>query len=429
MFNDIDGNALIAWTDIGIGARLAIAAHSALPSRKGEEWSRVYWSMYMLDHTYGASFSMPRAFSSQILGPPYPQSIPPPAQLSQETYLSSTFEDASAFGVDTFHLQLLTIWGNTMDFVRGMRDNEKVQVWSETGPYSGPYHKIICEMYDIEARAGDSHRLRNTGLTGRSPTELQTHRGYWAPWMAMQILIHTIQALIHHPFLHIINRRNNNTRRPPSFLQHTVDQALLHSSWVAKFIKFCAEKEFEINDPFIAHLASIAATVLMFFFDASDPSLTEQTAHGFETCYEFVQRMSKSWPHLANTIHKLDTLQRSRKPRFTPDSSVQASLLWSLFDYSSSTTPATSQDLPEPTVELNVNTQFLSSLDSIRTDRDKPRNQEQGFLPQETTHAQQSLPYIDASGFDQPFDIFNADWFTDMNMHDLGHGFWNDFGQ
>ncbi|KAL6702381.1 hypothetical protein ACN47E_002347 [Coniothyrium glycines] len=427
----ICGDKINAWTDIGVAARLAIATHAATPNYQSEEWSRAYWTLYALDHTYGASFSMVRAFSSKLSSPAYPRSSPPPSQVSQETYVTSMSEVTSTFGIDTFFLQLLTIWGHTIDFVRKIKDNEVVQVWLETGSYSGPYHKIMSEIYDIEMRAGESHRLRHTGLIERSSAELKANRSYWAPWMAMQVLIHAVQASIHHPFLHIIKGQNDKTRGPPSFLQHMVDQALLHSSWIAKFINFCAEKDFKIYDPFIAHLVSIAATALMFFLDANDSSLAQQASYGYKTCYEFVQDLSMHWPHLRNTLHKLDALHKCKTDQFAPGASVQGSLLWSLFDYSSSTTPIMAQSHSEPTVELNVNTQFLSPLNSMPADGSEPLSSHDCHSsPSGGTNTAQFLCVdMETNSFDQSFDLFNPDWLNELNTHSLGDGFWSDFGQ
>ena len=89
--------------------------------------------------------------------------------------------------------------------------------------------------------------------------------------------------------------------RPPSFLQHTVDQMLLHSSWVVNFISLCDEKDFAVNDPFMAHLASITATAFVFLFNAKDLDLAEKARQSFDRCYSFVKNSSSTWNHLTNT--------------------------------------------------------------------------------------------------------------------------------
>jgi hypothetical protein len=249
----------------------------------------------------------------------------------------------------------------------------------------------------------------------------------------MQILYHAIQALINHPFLHIVRGRGDQARRPPSFLQHTVDQALLHSSWIAKIISLCEKKNFRLNDPFLAHLASVGATALMFFLDSGDAQLVAQADFGFKTCYRFVQRLSTTWPHLQNTVQKLDILQSSRQHRTSESStssacSVQATLLWRLLDYSSSTAPTPPHETFTGTVELGTNTQFLSPLDSVDTE---PVDCTTFDTHQRSASVQAAADVsaeriANAKPLDE-FNIFSADMFGDFQATSFDPGFWSDF--
>jgi hypothetical protein len=247
------------------------------------------------------------AFPSEVGLPNYPQSHPIPQVRSTRPSLelgqsgnSAQPENVPNMGIDACYLRLLSIWGHAMTFLQFVKDNEYPAVWSETGPYQ----KIVAELYDFETSIGHAYRLRNARLDERSSADLEIHRGYWAPWLTMQLLCHSLQVLIHHPFLHLAKRRTEHTMRPPSFSQRTVDQMLLHSGWVTNFLIFCDERSFEINDPFIAHLASIIATGYLFFLTASNTDLVQQANRGFDTCYRFVKRSAAVWAHLKNTVSR-----------------------------------------------------------------------------------------------------------------------------
>lgn len=249
----------------------------------------------------------------------------------------------------------------------------------------------------------------------------------------IQILYHVIQALINHPLLHIVRKRGDRAKRPPSFLQHTVDQTLLHSSWIAKIIRPCEDEGFGLNDPFVTHLTSVAAATLMFFLDSSDDQLASQATFGFNTCYAFVKKLSKQWPHLRNTIQKLDVLQTSRSQQPTMGGrsytrSVQATLLWSLLDYSSSTTPTPIQETSSGTVELNAGTQFLSPLDSMQTQPMSctPVNKSQSTRDGHTATDTNPDETMDANAFNES-DIFGVDMFADFEANGVDAGFWTDF--
>lgn len=237
--------------------------------------------------------------------PNYPQSHPIPQigspsaaiEPSQNNRLAQS-ESVTTVGIDLCCSRLLSVWGHAMTFLRSVKDAESSAVWSE----NGLYQKIVAQLYNFETTVGQAHRLRNTRFAERSSAELESDRGYWAPWLMMQFLYHAVQVLINHPFLHLAKRREDHTIRPPSFLQHTFDQMLLHSSWVTNCIDLCDEKNFEINDPFIAHLASVTATGYLFSLNADNLDLAQQARRGFDTCYSFIERLTAVWAHLNNTV-------------------------------------------------------------------------------------------------------------------------------
>jgi len=301
----LEGNNVAAWLDIGIAARMAISTNKSSKNPNSCDWDRLCWSIYSLDRIYGASFSMAYAIPTVSGLPDYPQSHPIPqvgatvaAVQSENENSPAQQENGPELGIDACCIRLLSVWGHAMDFLRDVKDGKGLAIWSE----NGPYQKILAQLYTFEKNIGQAHRIQNTRPAEHSPAELESYRGYWAPWMTMQFLYHAVQVLINHPFLHLTKRRQDCGFQPPSFLQHTVDQMILHSSWVISFIKLCDEKNFRINDPFVAHLVSITATGYLFSSNASDADLAQRSHDGFDLCYGFVKQSSIVWTHLKNTV-------------------------------------------------------------------------------------------------------------------------------
>lgn len=429
-YKSTESRTQTASDDIGFGIRRAIAAYRELSGAKSDEWLRAFWCFWALDRMFCSSFSMNTTFPMQAASPPYMASTLLSNYVQEDARLLAEVKQEGAIGIEAFVLLLLNVWAQAMDFARTVQSGDCKCPWSA----NSPYQKVISEIYDIEIRACDTFRLRHAKPSERSIAQLNFERQFWAKWFLMQILYHAIQVLINHPFLHIVRSPGDHTKRPPSFLQHTVDQTLLHASWIAKFIGLCEEKEFELKDPFISHLGAVAATALMFFIDSNDEQLASQATFGFDTCYAFVQKASMWWPHLRNTVQKLDVLQASRNQQPStigqPHSrSAQTTLLWSLLDYSSSTVPIPLRNMSSGVIELSARTQFLSPLDSVHSQRMS------GASPREDQPLASIRPGTDgnadavlnANPFDD-LDIFNPDMFVDFQAPAFDNGFWTDFG-
>lgn len=296
---------MAAWMDIGIAGRLAISLCRFTTIRPSEDLARACWSAFVLDRIYGSSFSMAFAIPTEALLPECPTSHPVPQSRQASVNAdragarsSSQPEGVVDIGIDACCFRLLSIWGQTTNYIQSIKEAKAANAW----PGTEAYQAIINLLYKFEMSIGFTHRIRNLRLYDRSFAQLESERGYWGPWFAMQFLYHSTQALINHPFLHLMKSRKDRSVRPPSFLQHTVDQILLHSSWLTKFVHFLDKKSFHINDPFLAHLISITATGHLFFLNSEDRGVAQQAQDGFNTCYGFVKEISNAWPHLKNTV-------------------------------------------------------------------------------------------------------------------------------
>lgn len=431
-----EGQKIAAWVHIGIGARLAFAANQSAPSNRTEGWARACWSLYVLDRTYGASFSMTPAFPNEVGFPNCPPSHPIPqvrgvstSSDAHQARQSPAPEGDARTDIDASCFLMLSIWDHTMRFLQKIRANEPFIMWSE----DSQYQKLWARFYDFEIAIGRVHRVKNVRPDARSAAELESERGYWAPWLTMHLLYHSVQVLINHPFLHLAKKQKDQAARPPSFLQRTVDQMLLHSGWVTRLLNLFDEKEFTIHDPFVAHLASVVATSFIVFLNANDASLAQQANQGFDTCYNFIKRFVPTWPHVRNTIRKLDILKTSISNQSAVNSTttaplVQASLLWSLFDYSSSTTLTPLLDMSSSTVEFSTTTQFLSPIESVTTPQAR-----QGSIAEmvqaEPTGIDPNIPNSTESIFENDISLFDPILLADIHTSNFGDDFYGDFGQ
>lgn len=200
------------------------------------EWSRACWSLYILDLVYNSGFSTIRAFPEDFdlddypRSPPVPETrdLPDPSDMQPYNGLDQ-LQSAASTDIDACCLCLLSVWSHALICLQDMRYSRYQVVWSE---HEG-YQELLIRLSRFEMSMAQPHRLRKVKVYERSSLQLEAGRGYWASWLNMQFLYHTIQATINHPFLHITARHKNRTTEGPSVLQHAIDQMLLHSSWVS----------------------------------------------------------------------------------------------------------------------------------------------------------------------------------------------------
>jgi hypothetical protein len=218
IYNHEESNAPAACDDIGIGIRRAFAILQNLTSNDSKDWPQAFWCLWALDRMYCSDLSMTTTLSSQTVYPLYPATTNTPAYIQSDARLLLSFNSEDTISIEAFYLQLLDVWAQAMEFVRGMEDGECGKAWAS----NGLYQQVVSSVYEVEIRAGEIYRLRNAKPANCSLTQLHFQRCFWAPWFMMQILYHAIQALINHPLLHIVRTCGDRERTPPSFLQHTV---------------------------------------------------------------------------------------------------------------------------------------------------------------------------------------------------------------
>lgn len=286
---------------IGTGVRLALTTN-VMSNRyeprlvvDQDTRRRCCWSLFALDRIYGSTLTVPPALSTEEVLPDYPISANSPNPLPDQVAQVLPIKD---IGVMAYQMILLSTWGQVMKFVQSIKDGVVDDAWTT----NSQYRKVMSQIFDFETKYAQIHRFQQTRFQERDVGTLDEQRSYWAPWLSGQFLFHALQGLLNHPFLHIASRSKLQVFPPPAFLQNCVDQAVLHTAWVIKCIETCDETGFIVNDPFVAHLIAVTATVYLFLLNAKDDDTALQARLGFDKCYDFIKRMSDTWKHLRYTV-------------------------------------------------------------------------------------------------------------------------------
>ncbi|KAI1618688.1 hypothetical protein EDD36DRAFT_39323 [Exophiala viscosa] len=298
-----DGKMVRAWMASGIASRALICSNLAMaesgrPIGRKTELSRCCWSLFILDRIHGSSLRTLTAISDAAILPEAPPSSKQP--LINSTSRGPTeprMPDERDDGICSYALQLLTIWGRLMAYLKTIKQGKLEDAWST----NSEYQQIKSEMSRYETIFPEVHRFKNAKFHERTSTDLTTHRSYWAPWIFAQCLYHAIHCTLNHPFLHVARVHGQQRLRSPSFLQHAIDQTILHSTWIVQLLNMSDERSFPISDPFIAHLASVVATAQFFLRFSKDATTAARATRDFETLQLFVEGMAYGYPHLIHT--------------------------------------------------------------------------------------------------------------------------------
>lgn len=269
---------------------------------KKADLSRCCWSLFILDRIHGSSFRTLPAIPDELTLPEMPpcarQPENPLAISSTADELGDLSTEETDNGITSYALQLLTIWGRLMSYLRSIRQGNLEDAWA----VNSTYHQIKSQMSRFETVFPEVHRFKIARFHERTSLDLSTHRAYWAPWIFTQCVYHSVHCILNHPFLHVARIHGRQKLRSPSFLQHATDQTILHSTWVVHILRLCLERAFVIFDPFIGHLASMIATAEFFLRFSKDESLAAKSSRDFDMLQQFVESMANEYPHLMNTV-------------------------------------------------------------------------------------------------------------------------------
>ncbi|PYH49448.1 uncharacterized protein BP01DRAFT_379016 [Aspergillus saccharolyticus JOP 1030-1] len=334
------------WMNVGIAARLVLcfpAAGTGSATEKDssmrDDQRRCCWSVYILERVFAAG---PSLLGSSSLDPlsqmGYPASPPRPRSLVANDDGSvpnafPTIRAAGDLGIQAYCLQVTGLWYEVLGYLR-----ERLVNATDDDPWiaSSRYHTLVAHYYEFETGISQRHRYRNLGFHTITASELLQHKEYWTAWLYLQVTFHAGQALLHHPLFHIThNRRASSKLPPPSFLQQTIDQSLLHAGWPTRLVRTWGKHGIEVNDPFLGQLVATAASIHWIFQFASERTIADRARADFEQCRRFLTDLMARWPHVAGMVDKLGYLQSLLSTQGTGTSSIPPfkwSAMWDLLD-------------------------------------------------------------------------------------------------
>ncbi|RAH41097.1 fungal specific transcription factor domain-containing protein [Aspergillus brunneoviolaceus CBS 621.78] len=328
------------WMDAGIAARLVLcvsptgAGSATEYASTRDDQRRCCWSVFILERVFAPGPSLLHIDSYPLGRVGYPVSPPRPRSLmaNDDGSAPNAFASSAAdLGIQAYCLQVTGLWYEVLGYLRQRLANPTDDPWIA----ASRHHTLVAQYYEFETGISQLHRYRNVGFHTITSSELLQHKEYWTAWLYLQVAFHAGQALLHHPLFHVTHvRRASSKFQPPSFLQQTIDQALLHSGWPTRLIRTWEKHGIEINDPFLAQLVATAASIHWMFQFASEKAIADRAREDFEQCQRFLTDLATRWPHIAGMVDKLAYLQ-SLSGHSTGASGIPPfkwSAMWDLLD-------------------------------------------------------------------------------------------------
>ncbi|KAI6772846.1 hypothetical protein HG530_003804 [Fusarium avenaceum] len=334
----LEGRPALALMTIGAASRLELVrgtGYSGSPHDSQSDASlRCYWSVSVLEKGFTPRFTL----LSQIhIKPEYPRSArepSPPAFLGDEEYAPDlvTIQDdlRTDPGITSHAVRAVSFCGDVISYLHALHIGKA----DNPADTNSNFYQLTNTLYDLESRLGHIHFVRNVGFSERTPEEFERHREYWAPWLLFQITAHATQALLNHPFIHLVTlRRANRPSQPRLFLQQTVDQAMFHSAWVARLVQTCVDRGLMVYDPLISDLVAATATIPWLFQYARDTKVSETSKDNYRKCVDFLESVPDPSPRSIQKrelLHQLQTM--SSQAQDNNMISFQPSKIWQLID-------------------------------------------------------------------------------------------------
>jgi hypothetical protein len=295
---------------IGIASTLQVfqtsktsQTYSQTPEKE-ELASRCYWSIFILERIFAPQLKLAAIGKLQGI-PAHPPSptAPPPLSVDNNTNRArnSAIESSDDPGINAFWIPLVSLWGDLTVYLREIQSGNTESAWLPNSTNS----QLNVQLHECQTQLATPHLFRNLSLLERSAEDLLEHREYWTSWALMQIVSHSVPAILNHPFVHLVATRSHGTTRIPKptfFVQQTVDLALFHCGWVARLLRIFDSFPFELTNPIIGDMIAAVATVFWLFQFVRDTKVSMRAKEDLEKCESFLERMAPQWPHLAQKV-------------------------------------------------------------------------------------------------------------------------------
>ncbi|RHZ64500.1 hypothetical protein CDV55_105088 [Aspergillus turcosus] len=290
----------LAWLHIGLATNLAKCAGLDIEQHEGEstpaleERRRVFWSIHLLNQQY-APHSMQLNMLRDIHNPKYMAvNIDSPREMGMKPPKTPQ-ENSALGGIWVYMVQLSTLWSEVQHYVSHCASGDPTPPWSVDSGYC----IIGAHLMDIETKFPTCHRYDSVRFQERPPEELNRAREYWSPWLYLQFTYHAVHSVLNHPFLYSWRpQQPAQLAVPNTFWKTSSELALIHTTWTARLIDMITEKEYQLSDPFLGHVVAIAATILIYYCRAADPTVRDSAQRKLGTCTTFLSDLATKWPRV-----------------------------------------------------------------------------------------------------------------------------------
>jgi hypothetical protein len=240
--------------------------------------------------------------------PACPPSTPAPSALSlvvqdseaAASDLDSTGDETKDLGIVSYAFEWVSLWDDLASWLHRLRLGKSEVPWVSGSDYLA----LNVAMFETEAKLHPKHLMRYNSFLRRTPEELRQRCTYWKPWLLMQIISHSLPAILNHPFIHTValSRGKHTRAQSRHFLQQTVDQAIFHSGWVFRLTDSWQNLGMESNDPLVGSLVAAVATIPLLFQYAPDENVAKLAREDFTRSKRFLSSMGLRWPHIARKV-------------------------------------------------------------------------------------------------------------------------------
>ncbi|KAJ4168228.1 hypothetical protein BFJ70_g16478 [Fusarium oxysporum] len=403
---------------IGAASRLFTIQNSfnggRSPSQGDDGISRAYWSILVFESLFFPCVPV----LLDVKPPPCPDTEvqpPPPTPTAEPDRFPIRVFDQDV-GITASCIRIISTWGKLGSYLHRLRQAEAEKPWLPTSTHT----KLSLELLEFESQYNRKHLLNNVGFATRTALEVSQQRDYWNPWMTTQIVWHAAQAILNHPFLHLVVLRSQD-EIPQSclFLQQKVEMALYHAGWLFRIVRMTSGI-MSIVDPMLGVAVAATATVQWLFQFSKDTRVARRAQDDLSWCDEFLSHMALTWPHLSLSLIVLRKLQdladHNRRDVMDQDSTIKfkSAWFWELLDtgiWKSST-----NDLSSLQAAASMRDDFDASM-CLKSHFIDPFQEEQDVV-----HEQQSL----SAGLDHVDSLFmGAEGLEQFHIEGLSLDFLN----
>lgn len=272
-----------------------------------EDWKRITWAFFMLDRHYNASRAYSICLSDKHFTLPFPSSNAPGTGRGCSSSCGRLYGRPGRPGekVDdeilTCLIRLSSIWGKLTEYVFEPSDEDGCPPWQSGSTWAG----LESDWMQFQTHFADIHRYMNVDFCRRAREEPGS-RAYLSTWLCVQFLFHSVQALLHHPFVVTSKLRQYGRNIPSTFLQKSFESSVIHSRWIARFVREMNEVDFKLYDPFIGYLCAIAATIQLEHSQSKKQQVARLAKNDYETLVAFVTDLTAYWGNMGVLVRDLE---------------------------------------------------------------------------------------------------------------------------